>query len=461
MQMSVKNKIGYMALGLVLLLTTAVWALPAFSDTTVTANTSTGRIAYAGLDANGRAVSIRAINPDGSQPETLYTLQDVGEISDVAWHPHGREISFLASDEAAFSPFFQDIFAINILNKQVRRVSSPPRFAGLPSPYATGKVRGTLRNGAGANNISIISLYVQGATGGVQIPTFNMLDEVAFEVDVADLGPGVEQYIFISWSHTSGGPYKEIVPTPVDVQAGQTVDVGLVNFVGNTAQPKLSDLSWNGDGSLAGVLLENGGTAPWGFARAGETFGASLGDVGLISTVALSPVGNQMAYYKVVGGEGAIALNNVGGTAATEEIILNDPTSSLNFDRHIAWLPDGSGLVIAVNGQVADGEDLSWLWDVKFEDLSSLKVKAAGERGTDLAVRLTYASVEHELIKDPVKAIKACPPGRVEVLANYTAFRDLKKALAHEVNAAKTANAEATETTGAAANDKNSEEQNS
>lgn len=119
------------------------------------------------------------------------------------------------------------------------------------------------------------------------------------------------------------------------------------------------------------------------------------------------------------------------------------------------------GLVIAVNGQVADGEDLSWLWDVKFEDLSSLKVKAAGERGTDLAVRLTYASVEHELIKDPVKAIKACPPGRVEVLANYTAFRDLKKALAHEVNAAKTANAEATETTGAAANDKNSEEQNS
>lgn len=87
------------------------------------------------------------------------------------------------------------------------------------------------------------------------------------------------------------------------------------------------------------------------------------------------------------------------------------------------------GLVIAVNGQVADGEDLSWLWDVRFEDFEGISVKAAGERGTDLAVRLTHASIDHELIADPLAAIEACPPGHVEVLANYTAFRDLKKAL--------------------------------
>ncbi|SMG15550.1 UDP-N-acetylmuramyl tripeptide synthase [Corynebacterium pollutisoli] len=90
------------------------------------------------------------------------------------------------------------------------------------------------------------------------------------------------------------------------------------------------------------------------------------------------------------------------------------------------------GLVIAVNGQVADGEDLSWLWDVRFEDFEGLAVKAAGERGTDLAVRLTYADISHELIPDPLKAILACPTGRIEVLANYTAFRDLKAALQKE-----------------------------
>ena len=90
------------------------------------------------------------------------------------------------------------------------------------------------------------------------------------------------------------------------------------------------------------------------------------------------------------------------------------------------------GLVIATNGQVADGIDMSWLWDVKFEGFNGLSVKAAGERGTDLAVRLVYADISHELIPDPLDALAACPEGRIEVLANYTAFRDLKKALSKE-----------------------------
>lgn len=86
-------------------------------------------------------------------------------------------------------------------------------------------------------------------------------------------------------------------------------------------------------------------------------------------------------------------------------------------------------LVIAVNGQVADGEDLSWLWDVEFEAFDDLHVVASGERGTDLAVRLTYAAISHDLVPGLVDSIRACEPGRVEVLANYTAFRDLKKGL--------------------------------
>lgn len=90
---------------------------------------------------------------------------------------------------------------------------------------------------------------------------------------------------------------------------------------------------------------------------------------------------------------------------------------------------EAEGLVIAVNGQVPDGEDLSWLWDVRFEHFESTRVVAAGERGTDLGVRLTYAGAEHSLIHDPLEAIASCPPGRVEVLANYTAFRDLNRAL--------------------------------
>ncbi|MCK0176352.1 Mur ligase family protein [Mycolicibacterium sp. F2034L] len=100
----------------------------------------------------------------------------------------------------------------------------------------------------------------------------------------------------------------------------------------------------------------------------------------------------------------------------------------------------GAGVVIAVNGQVPDGEDLSWLWDVSFEHFADeplarretgadTQVVAAGERGTDLAVRLGYAGVDHTLVHDTLAAIKSCPPGHVEVIANYTAFLQLQRRL--------------------------------
>ena len=95
---------------------------------------------------------------------------------------------------------------------------------------------------------------------------------------------------------------------------------------------------------------------------------------------------------------------------------------------------DTAAVVIAVNGQVPDGEDLSWLWDVRFEHFGeafrTTPVVAAGERGTDLAVRLGYADVEHTLVHDTMAAIASCPPGRVEVVANYTAFLQLQRKLA-------------------------------
>jgi lipid II isoglutaminyl synthase (glutamine-hydrolysing) len=98
---------------------------------------------------------------------------------------------------------------------------------------------------------------------------------------------------------------------------------------------------------------------------------------------------------------------------------------------------DAGSVVISVNGQVPDGEDLSWLWDVNFEHFvkhsRAKPVVAAGERGTDLAVRLGYAGVEHTLVHNAVEAITSCPPGHVEVVANYTAFLQLQRAVARHV----------------------------
>ncbi|AKU66026.1 UDP-N-acetylmuramyl peptide synthase [Schaalia meyeri] len=88
--------------------------------------------------------------------------------------------------------------------------------------------------------------------------------------------------------------------------------------------------------------------------------------------------------------------------------------------------PGAAQVVIGVNGQVPDGQDLSWLWDVDFSLVNQpgRRVIACGERGADLAVRLEYAGVHCELASTPMDALALCEPGRVEVLLNYTAMRD-------------------------------------
>jgi len=82
-------------------------------------------------------------------------------------------------------------------------------------------------------------------------------------------------------------------------------------------------------------------------------------------------------------------------------------------------------VVVAINGREADGRDLSWLWDVPFEELTGRVVVATGERCQDLSVRLSYAGVEHETVPRYRDALHSAPVGKVDVLANYTAFRDL------------------------------------
>ena len=46
--------------------------------------------------------------------------------------------------------------------------------------------------------------------------------------------------------------------------------------------------------------------------------------------------------------------------------------------------------------------------------------------------RLTYAQVEHTVVPDPLAALTHVPPGPVDVIGYYTAFRNLARRLAHD-----------------------------
>ncbi len=89
-------------------------------------------------------------------------------------------------------------------------------------------------------------------------------------------------------------------------------------------------------------------------------------------------------------------------------------------------LAQTSEVVLAIDSAAADGRDVSWLWDVDYEQLAGRTVIATGPRAQDLAVRLAYAGVEHRCVPDLARAM-ADHPEPVDVIATYTPFQRLRK----------------------------------
>jgi hypothetical protein len=86
-------------------------------------------------------------------------------------------------------------------------------------------------------------------------------------------------------------------------------------------------------------------------------------------------------------------------------------------------------VLLAVNAQVPDGRDTSWLWDVDYRRLRGRQVFVAGERKLDLAVRLEADEVAFRIVGSVDEAIAEARSPSVEVIANYTAFQQLRTVL--------------------------------
>jgi lipid II isoglutaminyl synthase (glutamine-hydrolysing) len=93
-------------------------------------------------------------------------------------------------------------------------------------------------------------------------------------------------------------------------------------------------------------------------------------------------------------------------------------------------------LVVALNDQIADGRDVSWIWDVDFEPLleRAERIVVSGDRAAELALRFTYAGYPRdriEVVPDLESALDrglALTPEGAElaVLPTYTAMLKLR-----------------------------------
>ena len=96
--------------------------------------------------------------------------------------------------------------------------------------------------------------------------------------------------------------------------------------------------------------------------------------------------------------------------------------------------------VVALNDAIADGRDVSWIWDVDFEPLLEglQTVVATGERAAELALRFKYGGVDDaRIVVEPslgaaVDHGLALTPdaGELVVLPTYTAMLGLQRIVA-------------------------------
>ena len=95
---------------------------------------------------------------------------------------------------------------------------------------------------------------------------------------------------------------------------------------------------------------------------------------------------------------------------------------------------------MALNDAIADGRDVSWIWDVDFEPLlEGLEVVVvSGERAAELALRFAYGGLdESRIVVEPSleraldRGLELTPPGgELPLLPTYTAMLALQRLVA-------------------------------
>lgn len=123
-------------------------------------------------------------------------------------------------------------------------------------------------------------------------------------------------------------------------------------------------------------------------------------------------------------------------------ILVKNPAG---FDQAVEFLgaaKDVGAALFVLNDNLADGTDVSWIWDADLERLSErdevpLLVGASGKRAQDMALRLAYAGIPADRIRTGDNAydllkelLHACPPDTcLYVLPTYTAMLALRARL--------------------------------
>ena len=118
-------------------------------------------------------------------------------------------------------------------------------------------------------------------------------------------------------------------------------------------------------------------------------------------------------------------------------LLVKNPAGANEVLRTLALDEGEHDLLAVLNDRIADGRDVSWVWDADFEHLAGRlrRVTCSGTRAAELALRLKYAGVAPERLH-VVPALEAglddalaAGEGRLVALPTYTAMLALRELL--------------------------------
>lgn len=126
------------------------------------------------------------------------------------------------------------------------------------------------------------------------------------------------------------------------------------------------------------------------------------------------------------------------------ELLLNLAKNPVGANMTLRLLNQYKGekqLLFALNDNVADGLDVSWIWDINFSIFNNVtKVVTSGTRAYDIAVRIKYSGYDAQKIV-PIPDLDAAAAeifstgGRKFAIANYTAVQPTRAALTRYITA--------------------------
>lgn len=120
-------------------------------------------------------------------------------------------------------------------------------------------------------------------------------------------------------------------------------------------------------------------------------------------------------------------------------LLVKNPAGFNEVVRTLLIEPGKKSLLVALNDRIADGRDISWIWDVDLEVLAGEVGFAvtSGTRAGEMAMRLKYAGADQSALvvrpdlEDALReALKCTPAGEtLYVLPTYTAMLALRQSI--------------------------------